>query len=107
MNSMPDYGRFVTLSEIPLIPASIKTISSLFCFINNISDIYESKVADYTQQYKGDKERIKRRLKREPFVLNDKCTFNSIFKNRNKDNIGQIINGVFHDVGRIQQNQIT
>ena len=41
-------------------------------------------------------ERVKRRMKREPFVLsNEHCTFTYIFKNRNKDNIGQIINTGF------------
>ena len=53
-----------------------------FLFHKYISDIYESKVEEYTQRYKGDEKRIKRRLEREPFVLNNKCTFNYIFKNR-------------------------
>ena len=77
-----------------------------FLFHKYISDIYEGKVEEYTRQYKGDKERIARRLKREPFVLNDECTFNCIFKNRNKDNIGEIINRVFHRVEEFNKSKL-
>ena len=70
-------------------PSQYKDYILAFLFHKYISDIYESKVEDYTRQYKGNKERIERRLKREPFVLNDKSTFNYIFENRNKDNIGE------------------
>ena len=78
--------------------ASYKDYILAFLFLKYISDIYESKVEEYTKQYKGNKERIKRKLNREPFVLHDKCTFNYIFVNKNKDNIGEIINKVFHEV---------
>ena len=74
-----------------------------FLFLKYISDIYESKVEEYTLQYKGNKERIQRRLQREPFVLEEKSTFNYIFKNRNKDNIGAIINQVFHNVEELNK----
>ena len=74
-----------------------------FLFLKYISDIYESKVEEYTLQYKGDKDRIKRRLKREPFILNEECTFSHIFKNRNKDNIGAVINTVFHNVEELNK----
>ena len=77
-----------------------------FLFHKYISDIYESKVEEYNRKYKGDKERIKRRLEREPFVLNDRCTFNYIFKNRNKDNIGTIINEVFHNVEELNKSKL-
>ena len=77
-----------------------------FLFLKYISDIYESKVQEYTSIYKGDRERIKRRLKREPFVLNNKCVFNYIVKNRNKDNIGEIINGVFHEVEELNKSKL-
>ena len=74
-----------------------------FLFLKYISDIYESKLEEYTRKYKGDKEKIKRRLKREPFMLNEKCTFSYIFKNRNRDNIGNIINEVFHNVEELNK----
>ena len=77
-----------------------------FLFLKYISDIYESKLAEYTKQYKGNQERVKRKLKREPFVLHDKCTFNYIFENKNKDNIGTIINKVFHEVEELNKKKL-
>lgn len=77
-----------------------------FLFLKYISDIYESRLEVYTRKYKGDKERIKERLKKEPFVLNNQCTFNHIFKNKNKDNIGQIINMVFEQVERLNKSKL-
>ena len=87
-------------------PSQYKDYILAFLFHKYISDIYESKKEEYSQKYKGDKERIKRRLKREPFVLNNDCTFNYIFKNRNKDNIGAIINKVFHDVEELNKSKL-
>ena len=86
--------------------ASYKDYILAFLFLKYISDIYESKMAEYTRQYKGDKERIKRRLKREPFVLKDDCTFNFIFKNRNTDNIGSIINVVLGKVEELNKSKL-
>ena len=83
--------------------SSYKDYILSFLFLKYISDIYESKVEEYKIFYKGDKERIKRRLKREPFILNDKCSFHYIFTHRNKDNIGEIINRVFHEVEELNK----
>ncbi len=77
-----------------------------FLFLKYISDIYESKIEEYMQKYGGDEERVQRRLKRELFVLNDQCTFNHIFKNRNSDNIGSIINEVFHKVEEFNKSKL-
>ena len=86
--------------------ASYKDYILAFLFLKYISDIYESKVEKYTKQYKNNKERIKRKLNREPFVLHDKCTFNYIFTNKNKDNIGGIINKVFHEVEDLNKTKL-
>lgn len=74
-----------------------------FLFLKYVSDLYEEKVEKFRKEYKGDKQRIKRRLERERFVLNDDCTFSFIFENRNKDNIGEIINGVLHEVEELNK----
>ena len=74
-----------------------------FLFLKYISDIYEAKVQEYSQQYKGNKARVKRRLQREPFVLNDECAFSYIFKNKNKDTVGQIINDVLYKVEELNK----
>lgn len=74
-----------------------------FLFLKYISDVYEEKIAKYAEEYKGNKERIQRRLERERFVLNETCTFGHVFTSRNKDNIGEIINGVLHEVEELNK----
>ena len=86
--------------------ASYKDYILAFLFLKYISDIYEDRVKKYTLYYKGDKERVRRRLKREPFVLHKKCVFDYIFNNRNKDNIGEIINWVFHEVEELNKSKL-
>lgn len=69
-----------------------------FLFLKYISDIYENNLEKYKQKYKGNQEKIKRFLKRDSFVLDPKCTFSYIFENREKDNIGEVINKAFQKV---------
>ena len=44
------------------------------------------------KKYKGDQQRIKRAMKREKFVLDEICTFDYLYQNRDSGEIGQIIN---------------
>lgn len=74
-----------------------------FLFVKYISDIYEERVEELRKQFKNDEEMVKRRLEREPFKLNDKCTFNWIYENRNQDNIGEVINKVLHDIEELNK----
>lgn len=61
-------------------------------FIKYLSDTYKEHLEDYTDKYKGDTIRIERALSRERFVLEEKCTFDYLYENRNEFNIGDIIN---------------
>lgn len=79
-------------------PSEYKDYILTFLFLKYISDLYESKVTEYRKQYKGDEERVKRRLEREMFVLNDECTFSYIVKKKNEDKIGEIINTVLSTI---------
>jgi len=81
-------------------------------FIKYISDVYKEHLEEYTIRYNGDKVRIERQLRNERFILDEVCKFDYLYQNRNKDNIGEIINkalekfseknsklrGVFEDV---------
>lgn len=73
-------------------PAEYKNYILVFLFLKYLSDVWKDKVEEYEVKYKSDKERIKRALERERFVLPSKCDFDYIYENRNKDNIGEIIN---------------
>ena len=74
-----------------------------FLFIKYISDIYEEKVTELRKKFKNDEDMVKRRLERERFVLHDKATFTWIFENRNKDNIGTVINSVLHEIEELNK----
>ncbi|HEY6329564.1 MAG TPA: type I restriction-modification system subunit M [Blastocatellia bacterium] len=73
-------------------PAEYKNYILVFLFLKYMSDVWKDKVEQYTREYKGDKERIKRRLERERFTLPEGCDFDSIYTRRNESNIGEIIN---------------
>jgi len=61
-------------------------------FLKFISDVWKDHYADYEKQYKGDKERILRRMKRERFVLPEDSSFYSLYENREATNVGELIN---------------
>ncbi|MBF0314309.1 MAG: type I restriction-modification system subunit M [Oligoflexia bacterium] len=61
-------------------------------FLKYISDAWEEKYEEYEKEYKGDKERINRRIQKERFILPNKCHFRDLYKQRDESNIGEIIN---------------
>ncbi len=73
-------------------PTEYKNYILVMLFVKYISDVWADKVDEYRQQYKGDQERVQRRLKRERFVIPEGCDFDSLYAQRNEDNLGEIIN---------------
>jgi type I restriction enzyme M protein len=61
-------------------------------FVKYLSDTYKEHLEEYTEKYDGDKTRIKRAMSREKFLLDETCTFDYLYQNRNSEFIGQIIN---------------
>ena len=61
-------------------------------FVKYLSDFYTEKLEQISARYDGDAERIKRALEREKFILDDSCTFEFLLKNKEADNLGEIIN---------------
>ncbi len=66
----------------------------VFMFVKYLSDVWKDHYEAYKAQYGDDEALIMRKLKRERFYLPDNCTFDYIYDNRNKDNIGEIIDTV-------------
>ena len=73
-------------------PAEYKNYILVFLFLKYLSDVWKDKTFEYEEKYKGDKDRIKRALERERFVLPNKCDFDYIYLQRNEANVGEIIN---------------
>ena len=79
-------------------PAEYKNYILVFLFVKYLSDVWKDKKEQYEKQFKGDAERVKRRLERERFVLPNNCNFDYIRSKRNESNIGEIINNVLDEI---------
>ncbi len=67
-------------------------------FVKFLSDYYKEKKEELKKRF-GDKEdRIKKMLELEKFVLDDTCTFEYLYENRNADNLGDLINKVLEKI---------
>ena len=77
-------------SSIP--GANYKDYALVMLFVKYLSDTYKEEKEKAEEKYKGDKERIERALSRSKFVLEDECTFDYLYENRNENNIGEKIN---------------
>ena len=67
-------------------------------FVKYISDVWKEKYEELTEQFNGDDERIKRKLKRERFFLPENCSFEDLYNSRNENNIGDLINIVLEKI---------
>lgn len=73
-------------------PSEYKNYILVFLFVKYISDVWRDKLEGYAEKYVGDEARIKRAMERERFIVPDSSTYDYIYKHRNEDNIGEIIN---------------
>ncbi len=61
-------------------------------FLKYISDVWRDHYEEYQKEYKGDKKRILRKMKRERFVLPEDSNFYTLYEKRAAPNIGERIN---------------
>lgn len=83
-------------------PAQYKDYVLVTLFLKYISDLWRDHYASLVKQYKGDDERIRRRMERERFVLPNLkpkgvkkaflADFYSLHEHRNEPNIGELFN---------------
>lgn len=66
----------------------------VFMFLKYLSDVWKDKKEEYIKQYGEDEELLKRKMKRERFVLPEDCTFDYLHEHRNESNIGEKIDQV-------------
>ena len=72
--------------------ANYKDYILVMLFLKYISDVWQEHFEKYTEQFGDNKERIQRRMKREPFVLPEGQSFYDLFDSRSEVNIGELIN---------------
>ncbi len=73
-------------------PSEYKNYILTMLFIKYMSDLWKDKKEEYKKKYNGDMARVKRALARERFVVPPEADFDFIHNNRDKPNIGEIIN---------------
>ncbi len=73
-------------------PAQYKDYILVMLFLKYLSDVWKDKREEYEKEYKGDTERVKRRLARERFIMPDGSDYYSLYAKRNEANIGELIN---------------
>ena len=61
-------------------------------FLKYISDLWNDDLETYRKRYGNDEARIRRRLKRERFILPRGASFHNLYSQRNEVNIGELIN---------------
>ena len=66
----------------------------VFMFLKYLSDVWKDKEEEYKAQYGDDKELLKRKMRRERFVLPEDCTFDYLHEHRNDPDIGEKIDKV-------------
>lgn len=79
-------------------PTQYKDYILVFLFLKYLSDVWKDAKEEYEKQFKGDKERIKRKLERERFYLPEHCTYDYIYGKRDQNNIGEIINKALEEI---------
>ncbi|HRE97927.1 MAG TPA: type I restriction-modification system subunit M N-terminal domain-containing protein, partial [Flavobacteriales bacterium] len=72
-------------------PSQYKDYILTMLFLKYVSDVYKDKYTDYLKKYKGDKERAKRAMKHERFVLPETSSFDYLLEHRNDSRLGETI----------------
>lgn len=73
-------------------PYEYKNYILTMLFIKYISDLWHDKKEEYEKKYNNDQTRVQRAMSRERFKVPSESHFNYLFENREKPNIGEIIN---------------
>jgi type I restriction enzyme M protein len=73
-------------------PSEYKNYILTMLFLKYLSDLWKDKQRELQERYKGDKERIKRALARERFVVPFECDFDFLYAHRDASNVGELIN---------------
>jgi type I restriction enzyme M protein len=73
-------------------PSEYKNYILTMLFVKYLSDLWKDKKKEYEEKYKGNAERVRRALSRERFIVPDGCDFDTLYKNRDAANIGELIN---------------
>ena len=69
-----------------------------FLFLKFLSDLVKERREDLEAQFPGKPEMVQRRLERERFQLPAGCDFDSLYRQRDADNLGELIDRALWDI---------
>jgi type I restriction enzyme M protein len=67
-------------------------------FLKYLSDTHQEHLTTYKGKYNGDMRMVELMLKRDRFILDESCTYERLYKQRNANNIGEIINKILERI---------
>ena len=79
-------------------PAEYKNYILVFLFLKYLSDVWKDHYEEYKEEYGDDEELIRRRMKRERFVLPENCSFDYLVENQNREDLGDRINKILEKI---------
>jgi len=85
-------------SRISVDPSVYKDYVLLFLFYKYMSDLHKREVEVLTERFGQDQDRLALRLKSARFVLPQGTTFADLYKKKDEDNIGELINIALHAI---------
>ncbi|HRE74313.1 MAG TPA: type I restriction-modification system subunit M [Flavobacteriales bacterium] len=87
-------------------PSQYKDYILTMLFLKYVSDVYKDKYTDYLKKYKGDKERAKRAMKHERFVLPETSSFDYLLEHRNDSRLGETIDIALADIEEANRSKL-
>jgi type I restriction enzyme M protein len=78
----------------------------VFLFFKYVSDVWKEHFADAKARYGGDDVRVRRRMDRERFVLPKGANFDDLHRQRNADNIGELIDEALDAIAEANKTKI-
>lgn len=91
-------------SSIP--GGNYKDYALTMLFVKYLSDTYKAEKAKAEEKYNGNKQMIERMLGRIYFKLNEECTFDYLYNNRDADNIGELINKALETISILNSTKL-
>jgi type I restriction enzyme M protein len=67
-------------------------------FLKYLSDVRRQRVEELRAQFPRDEAMVQRRLARERFIIPEPASFDALYAQRDKDNIGELINGALDTI---------
>jgi len=87
----PDYRAACDTFRGVIDASEYKDFILVFLFHKYVSDVWKEHYQEADQRYQGDQLRIERKMARERFVIPKGASFDDLYRQRNADNIGELI----------------